>query len=224
MDSPRRLTEDEERARVLEVVSQVSTPVWGRDELGTGEMWNSNSVIAWVVARSGLGVDAIQPPVPHRNRLGGRAPGWKAGVEVARRQGKERLFEQADDDTTRSAAGRAALETAVWAPASLVGDPDVDWRAEDDAVVVVAWAVPPERPVVRLRIDEHGAVKSATAKRWGNAQEKRFGYIPCGCEVLAERRFGDLVVPSRVTVGWWFGTPRYAPFFRAEISDVSPPA
>ena len=80
VDSPRRLTNDEHRARrVLEVVAQVPTPVWGRDELGTGEMWNSNSVIAWVIASSGIEAEPIQPPA------GGRAPGWHAGLEVARR-------------------------------------------------------------------------------------------------------------------------------------------
>jgi hypothetical protein len=31
---------------VLDLVAQVPTPVWGRDELGTAEMWNSKSVIA----------------------------------------------------------------------------------------------------------------------------------------------------------------------------------
>ncbi len=42
VDSPRRLTESEECARrVLDVVAQIPTPVRGRDELGTGEMWNS---------------------------------------------------------------------------------------------------------------------------------------------------------------------------------------
>jgi hypothetical protein len=47
VESPRRLTTDEDCARrVLDVVAQVPTPVWGRDELGTGEMWNSKSVIA----------------------------------------------------------------------------------------------------------------------------------------------------------------------------------
>jgi hypothetical protein len=81
IDSPRRLTDDEDCARhVLDLVGQVPTPVWGRDELGTGEMWNSNSVIAWVIARSGLHTASIQPPV------GGRAPGWKAGLIVARRE------------------------------------------------------------------------------------------------------------------------------------------
>jgi hypothetical protein len=75
VDSPRPLTNDEPRARrVLDVVRQVPTPVWGRDELATAEMWNSNSVIAWTLARSGIDTESIQPPA------GGRAPGWQAGT------------------------------------------------------------------------------------------------------------------------------------------------
>ena len=62
------------------MVPSVPTPVWGRDELRAGEMWNSNSVVAWVLTRIGLHADAGQPP----NH--GRAPGWKAGVTVAQRQ------------------------------------------------------------------------------------------------------------------------------------------
>jgi hypothetical protein len=66
--------------RLLELVGCLPSPVWGRDELGTGEMWNSNSVVAWLLARSGLPTDAIRPPA------GGRAPGWKAGLVTARLQ------------------------------------------------------------------------------------------------------------------------------------------
>ena len=84
VDSPRRLASDDDHARrVLELVAQVPTPVWGRDELGAGEMWNSNSVIAWVIARSGIDADSIQPPA------GGRAPGWHAGLVVARRHDED---------------------------------------------------------------------------------------------------------------------------------------
>jgi len=87
VDSPQRLTTDEDRARhVLGVVAQVPTPVWGRDDLGTGEMWNSNSVIAWVIARSGIDTASVQPPT------GGRAPGWQAGLLVARRSDGEELL------------------------------------------------------------------------------------------------------------------------------------
>jgi hypothetical protein len=80
VESPRRLTNEADRARhLLTLVAHVPRPVWGRDELQTGEMWNSNSVIAWLIARAGLDAHAIQPP------SGGRAPGWNAGLVVAQR-------------------------------------------------------------------------------------------------------------------------------------------
>jgi hypothetical protein len=56
----------------------VPRPVWGRDELKAGEMWNSNSVIAWLIASAGLTTETLRPP-PH-----GRAPGWLSGLAVAR--------------------------------------------------------------------------------------------------------------------------------------------
>lgn len=82
VDSPVRTTDDPARVgRVLELLALVPPLVWGRDELALGEMWNSNSAIAWVLARSGHDMDAIRPPA------GGRVPGWDAGLELARRQG-----------------------------------------------------------------------------------------------------------------------------------------
>jgi hypothetical protein len=60
--------------------------VWGRDELKTGEMWNSNSVIAWLIARSRMDTASIHPPTA------GRAPGWQAGLVVAQRQQAESPF------------------------------------------------------------------------------------------------------------------------------------
>jgi len=80
VDSPRRLTNDVVVAdRLLALAPRVPTPVWGRDELGAGDMWNSNAVIAWLVERAGLNAGSHRPPA------GGRAPGWQAGVVVARR-------------------------------------------------------------------------------------------------------------------------------------------
>jgi hypothetical protein len=73
VDSPRRMTDPEVAQRLLDLVPAIPTPVWGRDELGAGEMWNCNSVIAWLLERSGVDTGSIQPPV------GGRAPGWRAG-------------------------------------------------------------------------------------------------------------------------------------------------
>jgi hypothetical protein len=81
VESPRRLSEDPAFARrLLELVPLVPTPVWGRDELDAGEMWNSNSTTSWLLERSGL--DAAAIPLPDH----GRAPGWDAGIVVARRE------------------------------------------------------------------------------------------------------------------------------------------
>jgi hypothetical protein len=81
VESPQRLTGDLAVARrVLGLMPLVPTPVWGRDELRAGEMWNSNSAIAWLLERAGLDAASRQPPA------GGRAPGWSAGVAVARRR------------------------------------------------------------------------------------------------------------------------------------------
>ena len=134
---------------------------------------------------------------------------------------RKRLFHADDENTVRSAAGRAAVESFWWPP-SLLPSRNVAWRAEGNDLIVAALALPPERPELRLGIDAAGAVKNASILRWGNAQQKEYGYIPCGGSVEAEATFGGVTVPSRVIVGWWFGTPRYAPFFKATVSDLAP--
>jgi hypothetical protein len=145
-----------------------------------------------------------------------------AGHTEGRLLGRFTLFETHDANTARSAATRAAIESVVFAPPSVLPDRGVTWRAEAESVIVARFDLPPEQPEVRLRIDEHGAIRTVSALRWGNAGEKTFQYIPFGGEIHAERRFGDLLLPSRASVGWWFDTPRYAPFFHAEISAVTP--
>ena len=78
--SPQRVTDDEQHARrILKLVRTVPTAVWGRDELRTGEMWNSNSVVSWLLESAGIQTRSLAPPER------GRAPGWEAGLIVARR-------------------------------------------------------------------------------------------------------------------------------------------
>ena len=98
VDSPQRLTDDPSLAgRLLDLVPAVPTLVWGRDELQTGEMWNSNSLISYLLAQSGLAAEHVHPP------HGGRAPGWRAGLVAARRSGTPRC---------RSAVPPAGIEPA----------------------------------------------------------------------------------------------------------------
>lgn len=77
----RRVSADHEHAHdVLGLAREFPPRTWGRDEQGAGEMWNSNSLTSWLLARSHHDVDEWEPP-GH-----GRAPGWAAGVVVASRQ------------------------------------------------------------------------------------------------------------------------------------------
>jgi hypothetical protein len=78
VESPHRVGHTEDVARrVLGLLPSVPLLTWGRDELGLGEMWNSNSVVAWLLTRADLDLSAIGPP------RHGRAPGWRAGIEAA---------------------------------------------------------------------------------------------------------------------------------------------
>jgi len=69
--------------------SPVPSPVWGRDELRTGDMWNSNSVIACLLARGGLPatqsvpwpVAAPQDGSPAWSRPAASRAGTRAGHE-----------------------------------------------------------------------------------------------------------------------------------------------
>ena len=103
---PTRLSTDPvEARRLLDLVPAVPTLVWGRDELRAGEWWNSNSVISWLIASAGLPIESLCPP------RHGRAPGWDAGLEVARRCGFSLIAAQEGSGTegVDAADGQGAL-------------------------------------------------------------------------------------------------------------------
>lgn len=78
VESPQTVSRDLGQAHaVLDLAQEVPPMVWGRDERNLGEMWNSNSVISWLLARVGLAMEQIRPPA------GGRAPGWDEGIAAA---------------------------------------------------------------------------------------------------------------------------------------------
>lgn len=68
-------------AALLAAAPRVPRHTWGRDALRVGDMWTSNSVVAWLLAAAGLDPRPLGPPA------GQRAPGWACGVAAAARDG-----------------------------------------------------------------------------------------------------------------------------------------
>lgn len=111
VSSPVRLTDDDFAvSRLLGLVPSVPTLVWGRDERRAGEMWTSNSVVSWLIARSGLDVESVRPP------HGGRAPGWDAGVAVARREQRDAQIDRALGVVRSCASGAVVSPASTWRP------------------------------------------------------------------------------------------------------------
>jgi hypothetical protein len=78
VNSPLRVSDVTATASaVLQRIREVPALTWGRDELGAGEMWNSNSLVAWLLAVTDHDMASIMPPAH------GRAPGWSAGLQLA---------------------------------------------------------------------------------------------------------------------------------------------
>lgn len=78
VESPRRLSVDRRRAELLlSLAPSFPSATWGRDPGHVGDMWNSNSLTSWLLARSGHDLSEVGPP------RGGRAPGWAAGLAEA---------------------------------------------------------------------------------------------------------------------------------------------
>jgi hypothetical protein len=121
VDSPRRVSTDVAVARrLLELVPAVPTLVWGRDELGTGQMWNSNAVVSWLITRAGLDPTGVRPPA------GGRALGWDAGIVAARRgvtgPGMPAPPPAGGHDAALTLAARSGLAAvAVYVSATILG-------------------------------------------------------------------------------------------------------
>jgi hypothetical protein len=159
VESPKRLSDDADHARqLLELVPRVPTPVWGRDELRTGEMWNSNSLISWLITRSSLEVDAVHPPT------GGRAPGWHAGVVIARRQleaarGVQRQGAQltmaTEERQILRGLGEIILASPRFATSPLIRRRHLRWGATD---AEVAAAMPGDELVPRSSFNATRAI------------------------------------------------------------------
>lgn len=115
----------------------------------------------------------------------------------------------------RSSAGRFLAES-VWLPTSLLPTMGAEWEGIDDRHARVT--LPTIEESLTVTVDEAGAVESVEMLRLdGDTGEMR----PFGASIERERTVDGITIPSRLDVGWGFGTDEYEPFFRAELRDVA---
>lgn len=155
-------------------------------------------------------------PVSGSDRLvdGEGAMRWKmlGVIPVATASGPE---------VSRSAAGRFHAEV-VWMPGVLL-DPEVQWSAPDPAHATYSVRAHGEGSEVELALAESGALRSLVFPRWGDLGTGTFRSERFGGEVLAERTWGGVTIPSELRLGWYYGTDRFEPegeFFRCTIDAV----
>jgi hypothetical protein len=125
-------------------------------------------------------------------------------------------------DITRSAAGRINLES-IWLP-SVLCCKDVSWKAVDKCHLHAEFVAHNQEAAIDYIIDNAGWLKAVSMPRWGNPEGAGFHYVRCGGFVEEEREFGGYTIPSRLRVGWHFGTERFdseGEFFRVTVDSAS---
>ena len=119
-------------------------------------------------------------------------------------------------DIDRSAAGRWMAESTLL-PSMLLPELGATWDGTD-----VVLRRNGESMTLHLAVDERGGLQEFRTVRWGNPTGEPFGAYSFGGIVEEERNFGGITIPSRLRIGWYFGTPRWneGEFFRMTIDEA----
>jgi hypothetical protein len=119
-------------------------------------------------------------------------------------------------DIDRSASGRWMAES-IFLPSMLLPELGATW---DGSEVVLRRNG--ESMTLHLGFQERGGLREFRTVRWGNPAGEPFGSYPFGGIVEEERTFGGITIPTRLRVGWHFGTPRWAEgeFFRMTVDEA----
>ena len=124
-------------------------------------------------------------------------------------------------DISRSAIGRFQIES-VWLP-SVLCRPEVTWTETDQTHPQAQFTTHGETATLDFALEETGRVRTAMMPRWGNPEGAAFHYVNFGSVVEEERPFDGYTIPTRLRVGWHFGTDRFeteGEFFRAVIEEA----
>jgi len=124
-------------------------------------------------------------------------------------------------DIARSGAGRVAGE-AIWLP-TVLRDGAYSWSAPDDSHAKVGLTAMGGRADLTLAVAPDGRLESVVYKRWGNPDGGLFHYATFGGVMEAEGAFQGYTIPTRLRMGWYFGTERFerdGEFIRITIDEA----
>lgn len=119
---------------------------------------------------------------------------------------------------SRSGLGRMAAES-IWIPSRLV-ESDVLWKQTGPDSASFEIELFGETTVVELHLAASGKIETISFLRWGKPVGLPFGEYPFGGYVDEEATFDGFTIPSRLRLGWHFGTDRFeseGEFFRATV-------
>jgi len=131
------------------------------------------------------------------------------------------IVNESGPDITRSAAGRVNIES-TWLPSVLCGE-GVTWSASGTRLHA-GFTAHGESAGIDYTVNASGQLESISMPRWGNPEGGEFHYAPFGGFVVEERTFTGYTIPTRMRIGWHFGTDRFekdGEFFRVSIDDVA---
>lgn len=125
-------------------------------------------------------------------------------------------------DVTRSALGRVEGES-MWLPSLLCGE-EIAWTASDEHHVEATLSMQDETTQLHLTIGDTGRLEQVLYKRWGNPESGAFHYADFGGFAEEEGTFDGYTIPTRLRVGWYFGSDRFkteGEFFRVTIDHAA---
>lgn len=124
-------------------------------------------------------------------------------------------------DITRSAAGRVAAEL-IWLPSAMCAD-ETSWVPRDASHAQARISVARITTEVDLGVDDDGRLQSIALQRWGNPEGAEFHNVAFGGIADREQTFDGYTIPTRLRVGWYFGSARFeseGEFFRVTVDDA----
>jgi len=119
-------------------------------------------------------------------------------------------------DIDRSATGRWLTESLLL-PTMLLPESGAVWWGSRVTLEKFGESI-----TLQLKRDEQGRLLEFRTQRWGNPFGAPFAYFPFGGIVEKERSFGGYTIPSKLRLGWHFGTPRWeeGEFFRMTVDNA----